>query len=44
MVDKFGAFEYALGNINAGADRVQDWLGQGKVSTIPRNLWNRSIH
>jgi soluble lytic murein transglycosylase len=30
MVDKFGAFEYALAAYNAGADRVQDWLGQGK--------------
>ena len=30
MVDKFGAFEYALAAYNAGADRVQDWLGEGK--------------
>lgn len=30
MVDKFGAFEYALAAYNAGADRVQDWLAQGK--------------
>ena len=30
MVDKFGAFEYALAAYNAGAERVQDWLGQGK--------------
>lgn len=30
MVDKFGAFEYALAAYNAGADRVQEWLGQGK--------------
>jgi soluble lytic murein transglycosylase len=30
MVDKFGAFEYALAAYNAGADRVEDWLGQGK--------------
>jgi soluble lytic murein transglycosylase len=30
MVDKFGAFEYALAAYNAGSDRVQDWLGQGK--------------
>jgi soluble lytic murein transglycosylase len=30
MVDKFGAFEYALAAYNAGADRVQDWQGQGK--------------
>ncbi|MGA8737095.1 MAG: transglycosylase SLT domain-containing protein [Terriglobales bacterium] len=29
MVDKFGSFEYALAAYNAGADRVQDWLGQG---------------
>ena len=30
MVDKFGSFEYALAAYNAGSDRVQDWLGQGK--------------
>ena len=30
MVDQFGAFEYALAAYNAGADRVQDWRGQGK--------------
>src|SRR5207248_6491512 len=30
MVDKFGAFEYALAAYNAGSDRVDDWLGQGK--------------
>jgi soluble lytic murein transglycosylase len=30
MVDKFGAFEYALAAYNAGADRVQDWQGEGK--------------
>jgi soluble lytic murein transglycosylase len=30
MVDKFGAFEYALAAYNAGTDRVQDWMGQGK--------------
>jgi soluble lytic murein transglycosylase len=30
MVDKFGAFEYALAAYNAGDDRVKDWLGQGK--------------
>ncbi len=30
MVDKFGAFEYALAAYNAGAERVQEWLGQGK--------------
>ena len=30
MVEKFGSFEYALAAYNAGADRVQDWMGQGK--------------
>ncbi|HVO82708.1 MAG TPA: transglycosylase SLT domain-containing protein [Terriglobales bacterium] len=30
MVDKFGAFEYALAAYNAGSDRVQEWLAQGK--------------
>jgi soluble lytic murein transglycosylase len=30
LVDKFGALEYALAAYNAGADRVQDWLGEGK--------------
>jgi soluble lytic murein transglycosylase len=30
MVDKFGAFEYALAAYNAGTDRVQNWLGDGK--------------
>jgi len=35
MVDKFGAFEYALAAYNAGADRVQDWLGQGKFRDAP---------
>jgi soluble lytic murein transglycosylase len=30
MVDKFGSFEYALAAYNAGTDRVQDWMGQGK--------------
>lgn len=30
MVDKFGAFEYALAAYNAGGDRVQEWLGQAK--------------
>jgi soluble lytic murein transglycosylase len=29
-VDKFGSFEYALAAYNAGDDRVQDWLSQGK--------------
>ena len=30
MVDKFGTFEYALAAYNAGSDRVDDWLAQGK--------------
>jgi peptidoglycan lytic transglycosylase len=31
MVDHFsGSFEYALAAYNAGSDRVEDWLGQGK--------------
>jgi soluble lytic murein transglycosylase len=30
MVDKFGSFEYALAAYNAGSDRVQSWLGDGK--------------
>ncbi len=30
MVDKFGAFEYALAAYNAGSDRVQSWLGEAK--------------
>ncbi|MBS1853137.1 MAG: transglycosylase SLT domain-containing protein [Acidobacteria bacterium] len=30
MVDKFGAFEYALAAYNAGSNRVDDWLGDGK--------------
>lgn len=30
MVDKFGGFEYALAAYNAGTNRVDDWLGQGK--------------
>jgi soluble lytic murein transglycosylase len=30
LVDKFGSFEYALAAYNAGTDRVQDWLSQGK--------------
>ncbi|MFZ0801993.1 MAG: transglycosylase SLT domain-containing protein [Terriglobales bacterium] len=30
MVDKFDSFEYALAAYNAGSDRVQDWMGQGK--------------
>jgi soluble lytic murein transglycosylase len=34
MVDKFGGFEYALAAYNAGADRVQDWQGQGKYRDV----------
>lgn len=31
MVDKFGgSFEYALAAYNAGSDRVEEWLGEGK--------------
>ncbi len=31
MVDKFGgSFENALAAYNAGSDRVEEWLGQGK--------------
>jgi soluble lytic murein transglycosylase len=31
MVDKFGgSFEYALAAYNAGSERVDEWLGQGK--------------
>jgi soluble lytic murein transglycosylase len=30
MVDKFGAFEYALAAYNAGSNRVDEWLEQGK--------------
>jgi soluble lytic murein transglycosylase len=31
MVDQFGgSFEYALAAYNAGSDRVQDWMSQGK--------------
>ncbi len=31
MVNKFGgSFEYALAAYNAGSDRVEEWLGQGK--------------
>jgi soluble lytic murein transglycosylase len=30
MVDKFGAFEYALAAYNAGSNRVDDWQEQGK--------------
>jgi soluble lytic murein transglycosylase len=34
MVDKFGAFEYALAAYNAGAERVQTWMGQGKYRDV----------
>jgi soluble lytic murein transglycosylase len=34
MVDQFGSVEYALAAYNAGADRVQDWLGQGKYRDV----------
>ena len=31
MVDKFGgSFEQALAAYNAGSDRVEEWMGQGK--------------
>ncbi|HEY2363001.1 MAG TPA: lytic transglycosylase domain-containing protein, partial [Candidatus Angelobacter sp.] len=30
MVDKFGAFEYALAAYNAGSDRVETWMNYGK--------------
>ena len=30
LVDKFGSFEYALAAYNAGADRVEEWMGEGK--------------
>jgi soluble lytic murein transglycosylase len=30
MVDKFGGFEYALAAYNAGSDRVEEWLSDGK--------------
>jgi len=35
MVDKFGAFEYALAAYNAGAERVQEWMGQGQYRDVP---------
>ena len=36
MVDKFGGqFEYALAAYNAGSDRVEEWLGQGKYRDAP---------
>ncbi len=30
MVDKYGSFEYALAAYNAGSERVDEWLAQGK--------------
>ena len=30
MVDKYGSFEYALAAYNAGSDRVNEWLSEGK--------------
>lgn len=36
MVDRFGgSFEYALAAYNAGSDRVEEWLGQGKYRDAP---------
>jgi peptidoglycan lytic transglycosylase len=35
MVDKFGSFEYALAAYNAGDNRVQAWLSQGKYRDVP---------
>jgi soluble lytic murein transglycosylase len=36
MVDQFGgSFEYALAAYNAGSDRVEEWLGQGKYRDAP---------
>jgi soluble lytic murein transglycosylase len=36
MVDKFGgSLEYALAAYNAGSDRVEEWLGQGKYRDAP---------
>ena len=34
MVDKFGSFEYALAAYNAGSDRVEDWLAEGKYRRL----------
>jgi soluble lytic murein transglycosylase len=34
MVDRFGSLEYALAAYNAGTDRVQDWMGQGKYRDV----------
>lgn len=30
MIDKFGSVEYALAAYNAGADRIEEWLGAAK--------------
>jgi len=36
MVDKFGgSFEQALAAYNAGSDRVEEWMGQGKYRDAP---------
>jgi len=36
MVDKFGgSFEHALAAYNAGSDRVEEWMGQGKYRDSP---------
>jgi soluble lytic murein transglycosylase len=36
MVDQFGgSFEYALAAYNAGSDRVEEWMGQGKYRDQP---------
>jgi soluble lytic murein transglycosylase len=34
MVDRFGAFEYALAAYNAGTDRVVDWQGMAKYRDV----------
>jgi soluble lytic murein transglycosylase len=35
MVDQFGSLEYALAAYNAGTNRVQEWLGDGKYRDVP---------
>jgi len=41
MVDKFGgSFEYALAAYNAGSDRVDESLAQGKYRD-PQESWSR---
>ena len=36
MVDRFGgSFEHALAAYNAGSDRVEEWMGQGKYRDSP---------